>query len=64
MMSSNKTIKDGGYKPTSDPYKVKNGDSYVTTRPGQGITVTNCGRTNHYGSNTSDSFLSERIKKG
>ncbi|QEC79330.1 hypothetical protein [Mucilaginibacter ginsenosidivorax] len=63
-MSTNKVIKDGGYKETNDPYKFKNGDSTVTVRPGQGIIVDNGGRHNKYGSNTSDSFLSDRIKKG
>ena len=62
-MSSQKTVTDAGYKATNDPYKFKNGNSTVTMRPGEGIIIDNGGRHNKYGSNTSDSFLAERLKK-
>lgn len=62
-MSSKKTAVDQGYKPTSDPYKFQNGNSTFTQRPGEGIIIDNNGRQNHYGSNTSNSFLADRLKK-
>jgi hypothetical protein len=62
-MSSYKTVKDAGFQSTNDPYKFKNGNSTVTTRPGEGIIVDHGERHNKYGSNTSDSFLADRLKK-
>ncbi|WP_345948868.1 hypothetical protein ABDD95_18650 [Mucilaginibacter sp. PAMB04274] len=62
-MSTEKTIRDAGFSSTSDPYKFKKDNSTVTVRPGQGIIVDHGGRHNKYGSNTSDSFLSNRLNK-
>lgn len=61
-MSTEKTIRDAGFRPTEDPEKYKKGNSTVTRRPGEGITVDHGGRHNKYGSNTSDTFLSNRLK--
>ena len=63
-MSTKKTVTDAGFKPSSDDrYKSINGSSYVVQRPGEGIIINHGGRHNHYGSNTSDSFIANRLKK-
>lgn len=62
-MSTLKTLRDAGFEQTAnDPYKFKKDNSTVTLRPGQGIIVDHGGRHNKYGSNTSDTFLSDRLK--
>ncbi|HVW96857.1 MAG TPA: hypothetical protein VHA56_12880 [Mucilaginibacter sp.] len=61
-MSTYKTVRDAGFKPTDDPYKFKKDNSTVTMRPGEGIIVDHGGRHNKYGSDTSDTFMANRLK--